>query len=68
MKHAGEPNEKVVPLVQENVWPSADFEIITAIDAQMGITAKSADSVMAVVLAVVGFALIFGLERISAKK
>jgi putative membrane protein len=68
VKHAGEPNEEVVPLVQHNVWPSADFEVITAIDAQMGITAKHADTLWAVVLGILGFALIFGLERISAKK
>lgn len=68
VKHAGEENESVVPLVQENVIPNADFSIITEIDQQLGLLDKPTQVVPAIILFVLGFLIIFALERISASK
>ncbi len=57
-KHAGEENEKIVPLVQQNVLP-ANFTEITGDPAHVG---------MVVTLAIVGFVLILGMERMAARK
>lgn len=56
-KHAGEENEKIVPLVQQNVLP-ANFTEITGDPAHVG---------MVITLAIVGFVLILGMERLAAK-
>lgn len=56
-KHAGEENEKIVPLVQQNVLPG-NFTEVTGEAAQLGLV---------VILAVVGFILILGMERLAAK-
>ena len=67
-KHKGEINEKVVPVVQKNVWPNADYAIITENDALIGLTHKAPQIVPAIGLFLLGFLIIFVLERISAKK
>ncbi len=53
IKHEGEPNEKMVPLIQENILPqhTADAHLI-----------------LAIAMAVVGLVLIIGLEKFSGKK
>lgn len=57
VKHAGEPNEKIVPLEQINVLPQA-YETATGMPAETG---------MAIGLFVVGMALIIGMEVVSNK-
>ena len=66
-KHAGEPKETVIPLVQKNVLPNANFSIISENDTLLGITEKSPEIGMALGLFVLGFLIIFVLERVSAK-
>lgn len=68
VKHAGEENESVIPFVQKNVLPNADFSVISTIDMELGITDKSPQLGAAIGLFVVGFLIIFALERISAAK
>jgi putative membrane protein len=67
-KHKGEINEKVVPLVQNNVWPTADYSIITENDALIGLAHKAPQIAPAIALFVLGFLIIFVLERVSAKQ
>lgn len=57
-KHAGEPNEKIIPVVQRNVLP-ADFESITGLESQF---------LPALGLAAVGLILIVVLDRFSPDK
>lgn len=68
VKHEGEPNEKVVPLVQENVLPNADFTILTENDILLGLTEKPTQIGASIGLFVFGFLIIFLLERISSSK
>lgn len=68
VKHAGEPNEKIIPLVETNVLPNSSYAIVTENDMLIGLTEKSPQIGAAVGLFVVGFLIIFALERISAKK
>lgn len=68
VKHEGEPNEKVVPLVQENVLPNADFSILTENDILLGLTEKPTQIGASIGLFVFGFLIIFLLERISSSK
>jgi putative membrane protein len=67
IKHAGEENETIVPLVQENVLPNDSYRFITEADAQMGIVTKDPQLGLAILLAIFGFMLIFLLERYSTK-
>ena len=57
-KHAGEPNEEIVPLVTRNISP-AEFTELTKEPNQLG---------MAVVLALTGVALIVILDKLGTKK
>jgi len=68
VKHEGEPNEKVVPLVQDNVLPNADFSILTENDILLGLTEKPTQIGASIGLFVFGFLIIFLLERISSTK
>jgi putative membrane protein len=68
IKHKGEPNEKVIPLVQENVLPNADFSILTENDILLGLTEKPAQLGASIGLFLLGFLIIFLLERISSTK
>lgn len=67
VKHAGEAKESVVPLVQENVLPNDAFRMVSDAEAQMGIVSKEPQLGWAILLAVLGFMLIYLLERFSAK-
>lgn len=67
VKHAGEENESVVPLVQKNVLPNDSFRFVTDADAQLGIVDKDPQLGLAILLAIFGFMLIFLLERFSSK-
>lgn len=55
VKHKGEANEKVIPLVERNVLP-ATYEALYQTDACL---------LYAVLLAIVGFALVYGIEKLS---
>ena len=68
IKHKGEAKESVIPLVQKNVLPNSDFSIISENDILLGITDKSPEIGMAFGLFVLGFLIIFVLERVSAKQ
>jgi putative membrane protein len=57
-KHAGEADEKLVPLEQVNVLPQT-YESVTGMPAE---------TLYAIVLFVVGMAVIFGLELLSVNK
>ena len=68
VKHAGEINEKIVPIVESNVLPNnfmtpvvENGQVIEQISTNPQIGA-------AIGLFVLGFLIIFALERISAKK
>ena len=56
-KHAGEENEKIVPLVQQNVLPSNFTEI----------TGEPAHLALVIGLAFSGFILVLGMEKMAAK-
>ena len=68
IKHEGQPNQKVIPLVEHNILPNADYAILTDNDILMGLSDKSPQIGAALGLFIVGFLIIFVLERISAKK
>lgn len=55
-KHAGEPNEELVPLVERNVLPGTYEQL----------TGEPAHLVLAIGLGLAGFVLIFALEKIAA--
>ncbi len=57
-KHAGEPDEKLVPLEQVNVLPNNYLEA----------TGNAPDTLYAIILFVVGMGVIFGLEMLSVNK
>ncbi len=57
VKHKGEPDEELVPLIEENVLPST-YETLTGADPQLGI---------AIALALSAVALIFVLDRFAPK-
>lgn len=56
-KHAGEPNEKTIALVEQNITPWQYAEI----------TQEPSQLMFAIVAAIFGFILIFGLERLAIK-
>lgn len=58
VKHAGEPNEKIVPIEQVNVLP-ATYENLTGMPAE---------TVWALALFLVGVILIAGLEKLAVNK
>lgn len=58
VKHAGEPNEKVIPLEQLNLMPQ-NYEAATGLDAHL---------LAALVLGFAGLAVIVGLELLGYKK
>jgi putative membrane protein len=68
VKHAGEAKESVIPLVEKNVLPNADYAILSQNDVLIGLTDKSPQIGAALGLFIVGFLIIFVLERISSKK
>ena len=67
IKHAGEANEKVIPLIERNVLPNSDYSIISENDQLIGLIDKSPQIGGAIGLFIAGFLIIFVLERISAK-
>ena len=58
VKHPGEANEQKIALVEENILPATYTEL----------TGEPALLLTAIIMAVVGIALIFLLEKIAAKK
>ena len=58
VKHPGEPNEQKIALVEENILPATYTEL----------TGEPSQLVIAVIMVLVGIALIFLLEKIAAKK
>lgn len=57
VKHAGEPDETVVPLLEKNVWP-ATYETLTGEPSQWA---------LALIMAAVGILLIAVLDRFAPK-
>lgn len=68
VKHAGEANEKIIPIVESNVLPNEYVNPV--IENGQIIDQISADpqTMMSLVLFVIGFLIIFVLERVSAKQ
>src|SRR5690606_6781257 len=62
--HAGRPDERLVPFLRENVLPG-DYATITEMDALLDVTSKDPHLAWAIVLMVVGAALMLGLERLA---
>ena len=50
-----------VPFIQENILPG-DFSTVNDVEMSMGIFVKDANVMLAIVLAILGFGLIYGLE------
>lgn len=67
VKHAGEPKEEIVSLVEKNVMPGSFDTMIIEGQEIVGYEAADPQVAMAAICAVVGFALIFGIE-FAAKK
>ncbi len=58
VKHPGEANEQKIALVEENILPGT-FTNLTGEPAQLG---------LAIIMAILGVAIIFGLEKLAVKK
>lgn len=65
--HAGKPDEHLVPFVQHNVLP-ADYATLTEFDVLLGVTEKDPQLVAAILLMVVGAALLIGLESLAPRR
>lgn len=68
IKNAGEADEEIVPIIQDNVLPEgyrtiSEFESVT-----MGLTDKDPQLMYAILAAVGGFLIIFLMERFAGKK
>ena len=57
VKHPGEPNEKTIPLVEQNISPWQYAELMH----------EPSHLTWAIIAAICGFILIFGLERLAIK-
>lgn len=67
MVHEGRPDAHLEPFIRRNIWPS-DYASITEMDTALGITTKDPQLVWAVMLAVLGAALLVVLERFAPRK
>lgn len=65
-KHDGDPKEEWVAAVQRNVMPG-DY-VVTELEKLHGVLEKSAFTPVVILLMVLGFALVIGLEVFSAKQ
>ncbi len=66
VKHAGEPKEEIVSLAESNVLP-AKYQTFELVGDELVYTDADPQLAIAIVCAVIGFALIFGIE-FAAKK
>ena len=67
VKHAGEPNEKIVPIVEHNVLPGNFTTPVYENGQVIDQVATYPQIGLAIGLAIIGFLIIFALERISTK-
>jgi putative membrane protein len=67
IKHEGTAEEEIVPFLQSNVWPG-DYSVLSDADIQLGIMQKEPQVLLAIVLALFGFLVLFGMERLAGKK
>lgn len=68
-KHEGEPNEEIVPLVEQNILPDAYPEAARQFNASYGGNLPEDHFMwMSIVLALVGFGIIIVLDRFGAPK
>ena len=68
VKHAGKPDEEIVPFIQENVLPGA-YSVLNEVEtAQLGLTAREPYLMAAIGLALVGFLVIWVLDRFGPKE
>ena len=65
-KHAGDPKEEWVAAVQKNVLPG-DY-VVTELEKVHGLVEKSAYTPVVILLMVLGFALVVGLEIYSTRQ
>ncbi len=68
VKHVGEPNEKIVPIIEHNVLPGNFTSAVYENGEVVGQVATNPQIGLSIGLAILGFLIIFALERISAKK
>lgn len=62
--HAGKADEHLEPFITRNIWPG-DYSTITTIDSALGIAVKDPHILVAVLLALLGAALLLFLERLA---
>jgi putative membrane protein len=62
--HEGKPDEHLEAFIQHNIWPS-DYATVTDMDRLLGITEKAPMLGWAIVLAILGTALLLFLERLA---
>lgn len=67
VKHAGEPKEEIVSLVEHNVLPANFDKMIVEGGEIVGYEAADPQVVVAAICAIAGFALIFGIEFVAKK-
>ncbi len=65
-KHAGTSKEQAFPLIQKNVLPG-DYTFVSGADEQLGMITKNPELIAAIVLAFVGFMVIYILDKVSGK-
>lgn len=65
--HAGKPDEALAPFLTGNVWPT-DYAIITENDVLLGVIDKDPQVIPAIVLIIIGAALIIGLEKLGSQR
>lgn len=66
VKHAGEPKEEIVNLVENNVLP-AKYQTFELVEDKLVYSDADPQIAIAIICALIGFALIFGIE-FAAKK
>jgi len=62
--HAGKPDEHLAPFLTTNVWPP-DYAVVTPNDVLLGVVDKDPQIVLAVVLMLVGAALLLAMDRLG---
>jgi len=65
--HAGKPDEHLAPFLTTNVWPP-DYAVVTANDVLLGFMDKDPQIFAAVLLMLMGAALLLALERLAPSR
>lgn len=68
IKHAGQADEQVLPFIQGNVMPWDYANLNSVESSELGLTAKDPNLLGAIGLLLVGFALIWILEKLGSER